>query len=144
MEYFDRPHMGFVQAIKAFFQNYAKFDGRAGRSDWWFALLNFLVTLVIYGVGMGTGGTTTAVDGQINAQFGTTGSFLMVAWGLATLVPTVAVVVRRLHDTNRSGWFYLIGFVPFVGPFILLFFLAQQGNGAGARFDGQVAPKIGK
>ena len=53
-------------------------------------------------------------------------SFLVGIYALATLVPSLAVGVRRLHDTNRSGWWVLIGFIPVIGSIILIFFLAAD------------------
>ena len=60
---------------------------------------------------------------------------LLALVGLATLLPTLAATVRRLHDTDRSGWWYFISFVPMVGGFILLYFSVLEPNPRGARFD---------
>jgi uncharacterized membrane protein YhaH (DUF805 family) len=56
-------------------------------------------------------------------------------YGLATIVPNYAVLFRRLHDTNRSGWWWLIGLIPFVGGIILIVFTALPSEPAGSRFD---------
>jgi uncharacterized membrane protein YhaH (DUF805 family) len=60
---------------------------------------------------------------------------LSAIWGLATLVPNLALAWRRLHDTNRSGGFYFIGLIPFVGWIIVLVFMLLPADPAGARFD---------
>ena len=89
-------------------ENYANFQGRARRSEfWWFALANILVFVAIVIVG-------AIVKPLIILAF--------VYW-LAMIVPYIAVAVRRLHDTDKSGWFYLLGLVPFVGGIILLVLL---------------------
>jgi len=108
-------------------ERYAKFDGRAGRREyWWFVLANFLVYvgwLVVVSFGYG-----------IAEQVGT---LLVIAVGLYwlwTLVPVLAVGVRRLHDTNRIGWLMLLtlfGIVPLFGviaAIVLLVFLATAGD----------------
>ena len=61
----------------------------------------------------------------------------VVIWviSLGTLIPSLALVWRRLHDTNRSGAYYFLGLIPIAGPIILLVFLASASNPAGARFD---------
>lgn len=93
-------------------QKYATFGGRARRSElWWFALFAFLVTLV-----------AAIVDVVLN-------SYLVEAVVfLALLVPYLAVGARRLHDTGRSGWWQLIGFVPLVGTIVLIVFWVQEGQ----------------
>lgn len=53
---------------------------------------------------------------------------LMMLWALATFIPTLAVAIRRLHDTDKSGWFYLINFIPFVGPIIMFVFYLMEGT----------------
>jgi len=89
---------------------YAQFFGRARRSEfWYFALFNFIVSL---GLGM------------IDAFTGL--GFLSSVYGLAVLVPSLAVGVRRLHDTGKSGWWILIGLIPFIGWIVLIVFYLQD------------------
>jgi uncharacterized membrane protein YhaH (DUF805 family) len=95
-------------------KNYAAFGGRARRAEyWWFVLFNFLATLALI-----------IVDSLIglSAQAGGIG-ILSGIYTLAVLIPGVAVAIRRLHDSGRSGWWFLISLVPFVGGIILLVFL---------------------
>ncbi len=125
--------IGFADAVRRVFQKYARFDGRAGRGEyWWWVLANFAVIAVSYaviGVGLAAGGDTA---GGVIA--GIVGLFLLV-WTLGVLVPTIAVAVRRLHDAGYSGWMYLIGFVPIVGGIVLIVFLCMDSKPEGARFD---------
>ena len=92
-------------------QKYADFSGRARRSElWWFALAEFVVLGVLYGLG------------RASSLF----SILYFLVALALIVPALAVSVRRLHDTGKSGWFVLLSFIPFVGGIILLVFFVQD------------------
>ncbi len=94
-------------------ERYAKFDGRAGRAEyWWFVLANFLIAVVLY----------------ILVAIASIFFVLLIVFWLALIVPSIAVAIRRLHDTNKTGWFILISLIPFVGGIILLVFLATQGN----------------
>lgn len=63
------------------------------------------------------------------------GYILLVIWALATIVPSLALTVRRLHDVNMSGWLVLLGLVPFLGALALLVFMILPANPAGQRFD---------
>ncbi len=107
--------MSMVEAVKSVFGQYATFTGRARRSEYWyFTLFNFLVSLVI--------SVLWAVilrgEGSLN--------FLSGIWTLATFVPSLAVSIRRLHDTGKSGWYCLISLIPLVGAIILIVFLATD------------------
>jgi uncharacterized membrane protein YhaH (DUF805 family) len=94
-------------------QRYAKFDGRAGRAEfWWFVLANVIVSIVLN------------VLGQASSLF----TILAFVYSLAVLVPSIAVAIRRLHDTNKSGWFILIGLIPIVGFIVLIVFYATEGT----------------
>jgi uncharacterized membrane protein YhaH (DUF805 family) len=94
-------------------ERYAKFDGRAGRGEfWWFVLANFLVYVALL------------LLVQVSSVF----LILYFVYALAVIVPSIAVAVRRLHDTNKSGWMLLLGLIPFVGFIILLVFYIQEGT----------------
>lgn len=129
---------GFGQAITRFFQKYATFTGRASRSEyWWFFLFNAIVGIVLYILAFALGGPR--VDTETNTVVYGAGYWIFISiaaiWGLATLVPHLAIVWRRLHDTNRPGPLYFLAFIPFVGGIILIVLLAGATNPAGARFD---------
>jgi uncharacterized membrane protein YhaH (DUF805 family) len=91
-------------------RNYADFLGRARRMEYWtFVLINSVVFAVIALIAIATRSWGVWV--------------LAGLFGLALIIPWVSVTVRRLHDTGRSGWYYLIGFIPVVGEIWLLVLL---------------------
>jgi uncharacterized membrane protein YhaH (DUF805 family) len=99
----------------AVLKKYAVFTGRARRSEYWFfVLFNLIITVIL---------------ALIDAWLGT--SFLEIIYSLAVLIPSLAVGVRRLHDTDRSGWWLLIGLVPLFGLIVLIVFFVQDST-AGA------------
>ena len=105
----------YVRVLK----KYAEFNGRARRTEYWtFFLVNFVVTAVL---------------GFLEGLVGGPG-ILALLYGLAVLVPTLAVGLRRLHDTDRSGWWTLIAFVPVIGAIVLLVFLIQDGQQGANRY----------
>ncbi|WP_103535919.1 DUF805 domain-containing protein [Streptomyces sp. SM11] len=96
----------------AVLKNYAGFSGRARRKEYWmFALISFVISLVL-----------SIIGGLIGTDF------LSYIYTVAILVPALAVGVRRLHDTGRSGWWLLIALVPLVGAIVLIVFLASEGK----------------
>lgn len=105
-------------------KNYAVFQGRARRTEFWmFVLINFVVAFVLTLVDMVLGTMTSSGYGMLGTLY-----------GLAVLVPSIAVSVRRLHDTNRSGWWYLLIFVPLIGTIALLVFFVQDSQPENNRF----------
>jgi uncharacterized membrane protein YhaH (DUF805 family) len=129
----------FGQAISRFFKKYATFSGRASRSEfWWWFLFNLIVSGVLYGIAAigGASGATVAENGMMVPGPGFAVAVVPYGlWAVATIVPWLALSWRRLHDTNRSGTWYFIGFIPFVGGIILLVFFLMDSDPAGARFD---------
>ncbi len=132
--------MGFVEAIKLGFKKYGTFAGRATRAEfWWWELFSILVFIPLYVVFLvavvataGTG-TSTSLDGTTTVTPSTGGgagvlvaSLLMLVVAIALFIPTISVMVRRLHDTDKSGWWYWISLVPFVGSLILLVLLVME------------------
>ena len=94
-------------------QRYAKFDGRAGRAEfWWFALANFIIMIAL-----------SILIGILSIFW-----IVYIGYAIAVIIPSVAVAIRRLHDTNKSGWFLLIGLIPLVGFIILIVFYAMEGT----------------
>jgi len=102
-------------------KKYAVFSGRSRRKEYWmFVLFNLIVTFVI-----------GFVEGIVGLSGESGLGPLSGLYFLAILVPGFAVVVRRLHDTNHSGWWLFILFVPFIGAVAILFFLildSQEGE----------------
>lgn len=101
--------MDFQTAVKTCFQKYVDFEGRAQRSEyWWFVLFNWLVSLVI------------SIFLQSEA--------ISSIYSLAVLIPSLAVGARRLHDTDRTGWWQLLAFIPILGWIILIIWYATPGK----------------
>ena len=93
-------------------QKYATFNGRASRSEfWWWVLANAIVGTVLYLLTLGLGLATASKPGQVIGPAGWPFGILLLLWALGTIVPTIAVSVRRLHDAGYSGWFYLFSIV---------------------------------
>ncbi len=103
----------FVGALKGAFSKYATFKGRASRSEFWFyALFYFsLLAILFFGATESTG--ALALIGLVAI--------------LASVIPFFSVMVRRLHDTGKSGWWYWISVIPF-GGFVVIYFLSEEGE----------------
>ena len=100
-------------------KQYAVFKGRARRKEYWFFILFNLIASVVL----------TVIDfmtGLLDAELGI--GLLSGLYSLAVLIPSLAVTVRRLHDTDRSGWWLLIGLVPLLGAIVLLVFMLLDGT----------------
>ncbi|MBX9678440.1 MAG: DUF805 domain-containing protein [Gemmataceae bacterium] len=111
-------------------KRYAEFGGRSRRAEYWFAFLfNMLFQFLVVGVGMVLLPPLVAGSSRVAALF--IGLASMAAFGIysiAAFVPSIAVTVRRLHDTGRSGWNLLFALIPIVGPILLIVWLAQEGE----------------
>lgn len=142
-----RPQVGFVDAIKQFYSSYGTFTGRSNRSEyWWVVLYLAIVNAVLaipYYIALGSYAASVSAADTLEAQQAAAASFpaaaiifgiLLFVWSLANLVPSLAVSVRRLHDTGRSGWFILLGLIPIAGPIILVVFYATESKPEGARY----------
>ena len=120
----------FLDTIK---NRYAKFDGRATRSEYWyFILFYFILALIV-----------TLVDVLvINPMLGLTpeqaqqGGILQIILGLGLLIPTLALTIRRLHDIGKSGWWLLIALIPIIGALVLIYFYVQDSQ-AGSNIYGE-------
>ncbi|SDR88418.1 Uncharacterized membrane protein YhaH, DUF805 family [Paraoerskovia marina] len=98
--------MSLVESVKSVFSKYATFSGRARRSEyWWYSLVIFILSAIVGGIG---------------------NDILTFVFSLVILVPTLAVGVRRLHDTGRTGWWILIGLIPVIGTIVLIIFFVQD------------------
>lgn len=106
-------------------KKYADFSGRAPRAEyWWFYLLIIIGYIV-----------ATILDSLLGLD-GAVGPYGIVTalFGLAVLIPSIAVGARRLHDTDRSGWWLLIGLIPLIGAIVLLVFFVLPGTQGSNRF----------
>jgi uncharacterized membrane protein YhaH (DUF805 family) len=136
------PYYGapFPAAVRRFFKKYATFSGRASRSEyWWWTLVSVGVSIIV-NIIIGAGASATPASSSLGSTpapgpGAIVGYILLVIWALATVVPSLALTVRRLHDVNMSGWLVLLGLVPFLGALALLVFMILPSNPAGQRFD---------
>lgn len=97
-----------IEAYKKFWRNYANFQDCSSVSDYWYVILvNFIIGFVL---------------AILNLEY----SAIYALYLVASFIPSIALVVRRLHDTNRSGWNYLILLVPVAGVFIMLYYLVSK------------------
>jgi uncharacterized membrane protein YhaH (DUF805 family) len=98
--------------LKVVKENYANFEGRARRSEYWyFALVNIIISVIL---------------GVIDSVIGI--SVLGGIYSLAVLVPSIAVGVRRMHDIGKSGWYLLVALIPIAGFIWLLVLLCKEGD----------------
>ena len=98
-------------------KKYAVFSGRARRKEYWFfVLFNIIISIVL--------AVIDGVTGSFRPEAGM--GLLGGIYTLAVLIPGIAVSVRRLHDTERSGWWLLIALVPLIGAIVLLVFMVQD------------------
>jgi uncharacterized membrane protein YhaH (DUF805 family) len=118
--------MGFGEAVASCFRNYANFRGRARRSEFWFfRLFLFLVFIGLFVV-IGVIGAAAGRPHEPNPIATFLGFAIIIFW-LAIFIPDLAVTVRRLHDTDRSGWWYLLIMAPF-GSIVLLVWCCMKGT----------------
>lgn len=104
----------FITAYQNAFSRYADFSGRTSVGGFWrFVAVNFVVALVL------------AILTNISSIF----LVIYLIYGLAVLIPSLAIAIRRLHDTGKTGWFVLFGLIPFVGFIILIVFYVQPSDG---------------
>ncbi|MCC5083750.1 DUF805 domain-containing protein [Xanthomonas campestris] len=108
-------------------KRYADFNGRSRRKEYWmFMLLQAIILLVLgglFGVAAAVGGGDNGPGALAWVVFA-----IMMIVVLAMVVPSIAVSVRRFHDQGKSGWFYLISLVPYLGGFIVLVFMCLEGT----------------
>lgn len=119
--------MNFTDAVRSVVQlNYANFSGRARRSEYWyFVLFNIIISVV-----------AALVDQLLMSVLGF--GFIGIIISLGLLIPGIAVGVRRLHDTDRSGWWLLLGLVPLIGFIVLIIWFATEGTKGDNRFGPMV------
>ncbi len=109
--------MTLPEAVKSAFKNYAKFDGRASRSEyWWFWLFEIIVL---------AGSMVLTLGDGIIANIG---GLIYIVAALGMFLPSLGLLFRRLHDTDRSAWWILISLIPLVGGIVLLVFTVLDGT----------------
>lgn len=117
--------MGFSQAITSGFSNYVTFSGRASRSEYWYWVLFVILAEIV----------TSIIDYVIGIEVTTT------LFGLAVILPGLAVTFRRLHDLDRSAWWFLIAFIPIIGWIILIIWYCARGTVGQNRFGPDPLPQ---
>ena len=118
--------MTFGESVSTCLKKYFVFEGRASRSEyWWFQLIVSPSYLI-----------STVFENDI--------AYIFLGITLFTLIPAISAGVRRLHDTNRSGFFLLIGFIPIIGGIVLLFFLIPEGTKGKNRYGPNPLKRIVK
>jgi uncharacterized membrane protein YhaH (DUF805 family) len=122
--------MDFWQAIRSVFSKYGTFTGRAPRSEFWFWIL--FTTLAGTAAGI--------VDRAVDVLVGYDGGALAALWGFGTIIPFLAVCVRRLHDIDRGGWWLLLFFIPFFGGVVLIVWFCFAGTRGYHRFGANPLP----
>jgi uncharacterized membrane protein YhaH (DUF805 family) len=129
--------MDMQQAVRTVLGKYATFSGRAPRSEfWWWVLAIVLLQVAL-----------SLVDGFLIAPMLGQEPFapeaaqpLSSIAGLALLLPSIAVSVRRLHDMDMSGWWYLLALIPLIGTLVLLYWYVQRGTVGANRFGEDPTP----
>ena len=108
--------------LKVVRDNYANFEGRARRQEYWmFILFNFIITFLLY--------IPTIIGIAMESEtIMFIGLGLVILYSLAIFIPSLAVVVRRLHDQDKSGWYYFVGLIPFIGGIWLLILMVTEGT----------------
>lgn len=121
--------MEFGTAVKTCFSKYATFSGRACRSEYWY----YVLFLWIIGI------VASILDLSLHAPTTVYSPFSSIVL-IVTLLPSLGVVVRRLHDVNRSGWWYFIVLIPLIGFVVLLIWLCKKGVSGPNRFGHDPLP----
>ena len=115
------PRTGPIGYWVGCYRKFATFQGRARRAEyWWFTLFSVIVYLVLGALGY-------LLDTAVESGGVVPGVVIMV-YLLAAILPSLAVTTRRLHDAGMTGWFQLLGFIPFVGGIIVLVLTVLPGN----------------
>ncbi|SDQ72158.1 Uncharacterized membrane protein YhaH, DUF805 family [Curtobacterium sp. UNCCL20] len=142
--------ISFTGAFVRFWKKYVRFDGRASRSEywWWYLWSAILGTVfsVVSGILVAATGTTTSTTSSNSvgvSSMSTNPVAGVPIWilGLALLIPTLALIVRRLHDANLSGLLALLLLIPFFGAIAIFIMMFLPSNPEGARFDRPAADR---
>ena len=128
--------MNMQTAVTTVLGKYATFSGRATRSEYWWWVLALILLMLVLGV----------IDGALLApvmgfeRFSPeAGQPISMLASLALLIPSLAVSVRRLHDIDRSGWWYLLSLIPVIGTLVLIYWYVQPGTAGETRFGPEPA-----
>ena len=114
---------------KVFFKKYATFSGRACRREFWGAFLTLTLFFYIFGLVL-----ALLAFSNNSSGFYVFGILCALILHIVCIIPLLAVTVRRLHDTDRSGWWVLVNFIPILGTIVFLIFLSTRGTPASNRY----------
>ena len=126
--------MDFIQATKSYFIKWNDFKSRNSRSEFWWGTLGinlisiivgFTAGFVFYTVGLASDASIDSIEATVNIIF--------TPWYIFTIIAGIALICRRLHDIDRSGWWYLI-FFTVIGAFVLLYWFCKKGTDGKNRF----------
>jgi uncharacterized membrane protein YhaH (DUF805 family) len=135
---FDHNMLNSITAVNTCLGKYATFSGRSQRSEYWWLTLTYLILAGLFTMM----GAYYVNESQISLLL----SGLRMGVGFGLLVPMLAVTVRRLHDTNRSGWWILVALIPYAGGLVLTVLMCLPGTTGPNRFGddplGHVAPEV--
>ena len=136
----DQPLYGasIGQAFTRFWRKYVTLRGRASRSEfwWWFLIyagfgvvLSVINQIVVGALPAGETELSVIINHTVKVSIAST------IWSLINFIGAISLTVRRLHDTNRSGWWWFVQLIPMIGSIIMIIFVALPSNQAGRRFD---------
>ena len=115
-----------IEAYKKFWKGYVDFEGRSTRSDYWFAYLANMLTVIAFYVLLAIfGGIASATESSFLAVISLILLLIFFAYGVAAVLPGIALTVRCLRDAGYNWPYIFISLIPFVGIFILIFLLCQ-------------------
>mgnify|MGYP000748974872 FL=1 len=115
-----------IEAYKKFWKGYVDFEGRSTRSDYWFAYLANMLTVVAFYVLLAVfGGIASATESSFLAVISLILLLIFFAYGIAACLPGIAVTVRRLRDAGYNWPYIFVAFIPFVGGIILIVLLCK-------------------
>lgn len=118
----------YLEVIK---NNYANFSGRARRKEYWmFTLVNTIIITVLYAIFISS---VDMYTGEVSS-LGSIAGIIIGIYSLAIIVPSLAVTIRRFHDQDKSGWMFLLAFIPAVGGLIVFVFMCLEGTKGDNRF----------
>ena len=121
--------MGFVESVKSFYRRYVDFAGRSSRSEYWWVQLYYVIALIILAIPIILSISSSSTGEPGGLTFIPIGLFI-----IAGILPMIAVTVRRFHDQDKSGWMYLISFIPYVGGIIMIVLMCLKGTPGPNRF----------
>jgi len=130
--------MGFSEAVRSFWSRYTMFKGRSRRSEYWFIQLFLIITNL----------AAAAIDlalmgGDVDRFIANGGGGIVgLIWILVTILPALAVLVRRLHDTGKSGWWVVLGLIPLVGGVVLFVFSVLDSTAGENQYGTSVKSRI--